>query len=150
MNLIKKGVRLENFFKMYPYQELILNEFGFDLLDKGRKREKIDMLKIFVKHVKEKFPCMSWCDIGYFLKRTHASIINLHKGHENLYFSNTDFKKKSIFVRSKFLYLDQYNKSEIYKRKCLEIIDKSPDYYCEIFYDAILKTKPMIENKVTI
>ena len=86
MNLIKKGVRVEDFFKMYPYQELILNEFDFDLLDKGRKREKIDLLKIFVKHIKNTFKEMSYTNIGYFLNRNHATIINLHRGHDNLYF----------------------------------------------------------------
>ena len=150
MNLIKKGVRVEDFFKMYPYQELILNEFDFDLLDKGRKREKIDLLKIFVKHIKNTFKEMSYTNNGYFLNRNHATIINLHRGHDNLYFSDIDFKKKSIFVRSKFLHIDKHNKSEIYKKKCLDIINNCPEDYCEIFYNAIIKTKPMIENKQTV
>ncbi len=150
MNLIKKGVRVEDFFKMYPYSETILNDFGVDLLDKGRKRDKIDLLKIFVKHIKDTFPTISYSNIGYFLNRTHASIINLHRGHDNLYFSDIDFKKKSIFVRTKFINIDQYKKSEIYKKKCLDIINNCPEDYCEIFYNAIIKTKPMIENKVTV
>ena len=130
---------------MMSYVLELLNEFGVDIRDKSRKREIVDLVKIFCKYIHDKYK-FSYSNIGAFLNRDHASVLYACKLHDDIYITDKNFKAKSDHVRIRFRSIDSENIPTEYKDKLYDIIEVCPENVRKDFYELIMSTEVMQRN----
>ena len=131
--------------KMRPLQNFILGEYYIDITSKSRRREKIDLVKIFVHYVKENYPTIPYSTIAKFLNRDHSTIVVAKQRHDDLCEGDLEFKKKSVYLQSKFNKLIA-DESDPWKRKLEFMIENSSEKMRKIFYHAIMIAKTYTEK----
>ena len=103
------------------YVQTILKEGGIDVREKGRKRPKVDLVKIFCFHANHNLQ-LSFTRIGEYLKRDHATVLHACRKYDELYFSDKDFREKADFYIEIFKGIDGLDNLEPNKDALFEII----------------------------
>ena len=103
------------------YVQTILEVDGIDVREKGRKRPKVDLVKIFCKHAKHNLK-LSLTRIGEYLNRDHATVLHACNKYDELYFSDKDFREKAEFYITRFSSIDGLDRLEPNKDALFEII----------------------------
>lgn len=130
---------------MMSYVLELANEFGVDIREKSRRREVVDLVKIFCKYIHNKYR-YSYANIGTFLNRDHASVLYACKSHDDIYITDKNFKSKSDHVRIRFRSIDSENIPTEYRDKLHDIIEMCPENVRKEFYELILSTEVMQRN----
>ena len=103
------------------YVQTMLKVDGIDVREKGRKRPKVDLVKIFCFHANHNLQ-LSLTRIGEYLKRDHATILHACRKYDELYFSDKDFREKADFYIEIFKGIDGLDNLEPNKDALFEII----------------------------
>ena len=103
------------------YVQTMLKVDGIDVREKGRKRPKVDLVKIFCFHANYNLQ-LSFTKIGEYLNRDHATVLHACKKYDELYFSDKKFRKKSDFYIEVFKGIDGLDNLEPNKDALFEII----------------------------
>tara|TARA_R110002153_G_scaffold91003_1_gene221822 strand:+ start:550 stop:1041 length:492 start_codon:yes stop_codon:yes gene_type:complete len=103
------------------YVQTILKVDGIDVREKGRKRPKVDLVKIFCFHANHNLQ-LSSTRIGEYLKRDHATVLHACRKYDELYFSDKDFREKADFYIEIFKGIDGLDNLEPNKDALFEII----------------------------
>ena len=103
------------------YVQTILKVDGIDVREKGRKRPKVDLVKIFCFHANHNLQ-LSFTRIGEYLNRYHATVLHACRKYDELYFSDKDFREKADFYIEIFKGIDGLDNLEPNKDALFEII----------------------------
>ena len=103
------------------YVQTMLKVDGIDVREKGRKRPKVDLVKIFCFHANHNLQ-LSLTKIGEYLKRDHATVLHACRKYDELYFSDKDFREKADFYIEIFKGIDGLDNLEPNKDALFEII----------------------------
>ena len=93
------------------YKNTIQDETGIDVRERGRTRDKSDLLKIFCYYSREK-QGFTYQSIGDYLNRDHATIIHAVKSFNSLYYSEDEFRSKAEFFMTRFCVIDGLNREQ--------------------------------------
>ncbi len=136
----------KNHMELLSYYLVIKDETGLDIKAKKRTRNIIDLVKIFCKFIKTKFPHIPLSEIGYFLKRDHASISHAINGYDDLHLTDKDFKAKAEHFKELFYAMDSLNPPEEYKQKLIDIIEVSPESVRKDIYEQLKEQEAIKRN----
>ena len=103
------------------YVQTMLKVDGIDVREKGRKRPKVDLVKIFCFHANHNLD-LSLTRIGEYLNRDHATVLHACRKYDELYFSDKDFREKADFYIEIFKGIDGLDNLEPNKDALFEII----------------------------
>ena len=103
------------------YVQTILERENVDIREKGRKRPKVDLLKIFCFHANYNLQ-LSLTRIGEYLNREHATVLHACNKYDELYFSDQDFREKADLYIEIFKGIDGLDSLEPNKDALFEII----------------------------
>ena len=103
------------------YVQTILERENVDIREKGRKRSKVDLVKIFCKHANHNLK-LSLTKIGEYLNRDHATVLHACNKYDELYFSDQDFREKADLYIEIFKGIDGLDNLEPNKDALFEII----------------------------
>ena len=103
------------------YVQTMLKRDGIDVREKGRKRPKVDLVKIFCFHANHNLQ-LSFTRIGEYLNRDHATVLHACRKYDELYFSDKDFREKADFYIEIFKGIDGLDNLEPNKDALFEII----------------------------
>tara|TARA_R110002153_G_scaffold91004_1_gene221826 strand:+ start:551 stop:1051 length:501 start_codon:yes stop_codon:yes gene_type:complete len=103
------------------YAETIKENENIDVREKGRKREKCDLVKIFCYHAKENLE-LSYTKIGEYLGRTHATVLVASRKYNDFFFSDEEFREKAEFYIDRFKSIDGHDNPEPNKDRLIEFI----------------------------
>lgn len=87
------------------YSKILLDDTGIDITQKGRKRDKVDLTRIFCKYVRYNLGFSS-TRIATFLNKTHASILHAANTYDHLYFRELNFRELADFYITRFAAID--------------------------------------------
>lgn len=108
------------------YAETMKEVHHIDVREKGRKREKSDLVKIFCYHAKENLD-LSFTRIGEYLNKSHATIIWAYKKYNEFYFSDKKFRKKAEFYIDRFSSIDGHDRLEPNKDRLIELVERASE-----------------------
>ena len=132
-NSIVNGYMLQ----LKQYDDIIFDEFGIKIGEGGRQSFAVDLRRIFFKFVRNKFPQLSLAFIGSYLNKDHATVLHALRSYDNLYLSDTDFKKLADHLRLRFRTIDSESPSEEYLIKLTTLINNSSEALRKEFYELI-------------
>jgi hypothetical protein len=132
------------------YHLNLLDATGIDIKNKKRTRETQDLLKIFCKFVKSKYPKMSTAAIGSFLNRDHATVLHAMKKHDDLIFTDQEFKNKRDGITVLFNKIILGQTPEVFKNRLIELIKNAPESTCKEWHEVICETDNIKLNSETI
>lgn len=133
--------------QLKQYDDIIYDEFGIKIGEGGRQSFAVDLRRIFFKFVRNKFPQLSLAFIGSYLKKDHATVLHALKSYDNLYLSDTDFKKLADHLRLRFRTIDSESVSEEYLIKLTTLINNSSESLRKQFYELIA-THSIVKNNL--
>ena len=141
----EKNLRARKVFKIYS--DIILEHTGINIIEPGRQKEKTEMVKIFSNYSRLSLK-QPYDFIGYYLKRTHASIINACQTYNDIYETEKEFREKSEFFIKKFN--AAYKGRIVYPNKIelLSIIKESSETRCKFWLTSI-KQALLIESAIS-
>tara|TARA_E500000318_G_scaffold112053_1_gene133699 strand:- start:5398 stop:5910 length:513 start_codon:yes stop_codon:yes gene_type:complete len=142
-NSIVNGYMLQ----LKQYDDIIFDEFGIKIGEGGRQSFAVDLRRIFFKFVRNKFPQLSLAFIGSYLNKDHATVLHALRSYDNLYLSDTDFKKLADHLRLRFRTIDSESPSEEYLIKLTTLINNSSEALRKEFYELIA-THRIIKNNI--
>lgn len=142
-NSIINGYMLQ----LKQYDDIIFDEFGIKIGEGGRQSFAVDLRRIFFKFVRNKFPQLSLAFIGSYLKKDHATVLHALRSYDNLYLSDTDFKKLADHLRLRFRTIDSESPSEEYLIKLTTLINNSSEALRKEFYELIA-THSIVKNNL--
>ncbi len=142
-NSIVNGYMLQ----LKQYDDIIFDEFGIKIGEPGSMRVVVDLRRIFFKFVRNKFPQLSLAFIGSYLNKDHATVLHALRSYDNLYLSDTDFKKLADHLRLRFRTIDSESPSEEYLIKLTTLINNSSEALRKEFYELIA-THRIIKNNI--
>ena len=142
-NSIINGYMLQ----LKQYDDIIFDEFGIKIGEGGRQSFAVDLRRIFFKFVRNKFPQLSLAFIGSYLNKDHATVLHALRSYDNLYLSDTDFKKLADHLRLRFRTIDSESPSEEYLIKLTTLINNSSESLRKEFYELIA-THRIIKNNI--
>ena len=133
--------------QLKQYDDIIFDEFGIKIGEGGRQSFAVDLRRIFFKFVRNKFPQLSLAFIGSYLNKDHATVLHALRSYDNLYLSDTDFKKLADHLRLRFRTIDSESPSEEYLIKLTTLINNSSEALRKEFYELIA-THRIIKNNI--
>lgn len=147
-NAVINGYHLQ----LKQYDDIIYDEFGVKIGEGGRQSFAVDLRRIFFKFVKNKFPQLSLAFIGSYLNKDHATVLHALRSYDNLYLSDTNFKKLADHLRLRFRTIDSESPADVYEKKLITLAKNSSEALCKEFFDLIathriIKSNPdIVEN----
>ena len=135
--------------QLKQYDDIIFDEFGIKIGEPGSMRVVVDLRRIFFKFVRNKFPQLSLAFIGSYLNKDHATVLHALRSYDNLYLSDTDFKKLADHLRLRFRTIDGESPASVYKRKLITLAKNSSEALCKEFFDLI-QTHRIIQSNPDI
>tara|TARA_R110002012_G_scaffold69193_4_gene179207 strand:+ start:1973 stop:2434 length:462 start_codon:yes stop_codon:yes gene_type:complete len=144
----EKNLRARKVFKVYS--DIILEHTGINIIEPGRQKEKTEMVKIFSNYSRYSLK-QQYDFIGYYLNRTHASIINACKTYVNIYETELEFREKAEFFNKKFDYVKKKSIEDPSRIELLSIIKESSETRCKYWLSAMKQTliiESVIKNLV--
>ena len=118
--------RLKNeevFNLLNPYRLTILDETGIDILENTRKRQVVDLRRIFCYHSRYNLSeGLTYADIGDYLDKHHATIVHTVKQYSDLYRTDISFRAKANYFIFKFQTIDAVEDLYAYKRRLFDMV----------------------------
>ncbi len=133
--------------QLKQYDDIIFDEFGIKIGERGRQSFAVDLRRIFFKFVRNKFPQLSLAFIGSYLNKDHATVLHALKSYDNLYLSDPDFQKLADHLRLRFRTIDSESPSDEYLIKLTTLINNSSEALRKEFYELIA-THSIIKNNL--
>ena len=127
----------EYIYFMEGLDNTINDEFNIDVKSESRKKNIVDLRRIFCKYVKKRHKFITLALIGNYLNRDHATVKH-HINQFDAYYSNEKhFKKLADFLFLRFRSIDSESVDDRYYWKLLNIINNSSESVMKEYYDAI-------------
>jgi len=115
----------EVFNLLNPYRLTILDETEIDIFERSRKRDVVDLRRIFCYHIYYNLKdsvTLAYADIGYFLNKDHATVLHAVKQYSDLYRTDIKFREKANYFIFKFQTIDAVEDLYPYKRRLFDMV----------------------------
>ena len=127
-NYLQRPERLRRkdvFNLLNPYRLTILDETNIDILEGSRKRDVVDLRRIFCYHIRynlRESARLTYADIGNYLEKNHATIVHAVKQYSDLYRTDIKFREKANYFIFKFQTIDAVEDLYPYKRRLFDMV----------------------------